>query len=58
MSGERILTAFLFCCMDSLLSYSQAAPTIINKINRTTINANPPPYAAPPILTPPLKDTF
>lgn len=25
-----------------LPSYNQAAPTITNKINRTTINANPP----------------
>jgi len=25
--------------------YSQAAPTIINKMNNTTINANPPWYA-------------
>ncbi len=32
--------------------YSQAAPTIINRMNNTTINANPAPYP-PPILTPP-----
>jgi hypothetical protein len=31
-----------------VLNYSHAAPTIINKINNTTINANPPPYPYPP----------
>ncbi len=35
-----------------LLSYNHAAPTMINKMNNTTINANPPAYA-PLIITPP-----
>ena len=35
-------------------TYSQDAPTMINKINKTTINANPPPSVWP-IVTPPLQ---
>ena len=33
-----------------LAQQNQDAPTIINKINTTTINAKPPPYAAPNFL--------
>ncbi len=35
-----------------VIHYSQAAPTMINKINSTTINAKPPPYPAPIYNTP------
>jgi hypothetical protein len=35
-----------------VIHYSQAAPTMINKMNSTTINAKPPPYPAPIYNTP------
>ena len=38
----------------SYRTYNQEQPTMINKINKTTINANPPPSVWP-IVTPPLQ---
>ena len=43
IESGKVLTAFRpFLTATKPMSYSQAAPTIINKMNRTTINANPP----------------
>jgi hypothetical protein len=44
-SDENFLIAFYFVLFSD---YSQEAPIIINRMKRTTINANPPPWNPEP----------
>lgn len=49
----------VFLLSYNAIFYNQAAPTMTNRMKRTTIKAKPPPYPnPPPMITPPLLGCY